>query len=83
MSSPHGEVCREERRPGRGYVVTAEPGHEVDVRLAGIAGDQFMAQTQTATLVGKTSDLPQRRPDRGEEITLMPSEWGGATGRAR
>ena len=60
------------------YIATAEPGHKVDVRLAGIAGDQFMSRTQTAILIGKTSDLPERRPDRGEEFTLMPSEWGGA-----
>jgi cell filamentation protein len=58
------------------YIATAEPGHKVDVRLAGIAGDEFMARTQTAILIGKTSDLPQRRPDRGEEFTLIPSEWG-------
>jgi cell filamentation protein len=60
------------------YIATAEPGHEVDVRLAGIAGDQFMARTQTAILIGKTSDLPQRRPDQGQEFSLMPSEWCGA-----
>jgi cell filamentation protein, protein adenylyltransferase len=60
------------------YIATAEPGHKVDVRLAGIAGDQFMARTDTAILIGKTSDLPQQRPDRGEEFTLTPSEWSEA-----
>jgi len=57
------------------YIATAEPGHKVDVRPAGVAGDQFLARTQTAILIGKTSDLPQPRPDQGEEFTLMPSDW--------
>jgi len=43
------------------YIATAEPGHPVDVESAGIAGDQFMARTQTAILIGKTSDLPRAR----------------------
>ncbi len=60
------------------YIATAEPGRRVDVWLAGIAGDQFMARTQTAILIGKTSDLPEPRPDRGEEFTLTPSEWSEA-----
>jgi cell filamentation protein len=59
------------------YIATAEPGHKVDVRLAGISGDRFMARTPAVILIGKTSDLPQRRPDQGQEFTLMPSEWGG------
>jgi cell filamentation protein len=57
------------------YIATAEPGHKVEVQLAGIAGDQFMARTQHAILIGKTSDLPQRRPDQGQEFTLIPSKW--------
>jgi cell filamentation protein len=60
------------------YIATAEPGHKVDVRLAGVAGHQFMARTKTAILIGKTSDLPQRQPDPSEEFTLTPSEWGEA-----
>ena len=60
------------------YIATAEPGHKVDVWLAGIAGDQFMARTQTAILIGKTSDLPEHRPDRGEKFALTPSEWSEA-----
>ncbi len=60
------------------YIATAEPGHKVNVRLAGVAGDQFMARTKTAILIGKTSDLPQRQPDPSEEFTLTPSEWGEA-----
>jgi len=58
-----------------GYIATAEPGHKVDVRLAGVAGDQFMARTQTAILIGKASDLPEQRPAQGQEFTLLPTEW--------
>jgi cell filamentation protein len=57
------------------YIATAEPGHKVAARLAGIAGDQFMARTQTAILIGTTCDLPERRPDRGQEFSFVPSEW--------
>jgi cell filamentation protein len=57
------------------YIATAEPGHKVDVRLAGVAGDQFMARTQTAVLIGKASDLPEQRPAQGQEFTLLPTEW--------
>lgn len=60
------------------YIATTEPRHKVNVQLAGIAGDQFMARTQTAILIGKTSDLPQQRPDQGQEFTLIPSDWGEA-----
>jgi cell filamentation protein len=58
------------------YIATAEPGHKVDVRLAGVAGDQFMAHTQTAILIGKTSDLPKRRSEQGREFALLPTSWG-------
>jgi cell filamentation protein len=58
------------------YIATAEPGHKVGMQLAGIAGDQFMGRTQTTILIGKTSDLPQQRPDQGQEFTLIPTEWG-------
>lgn len=57
------------------YIATMEPGHKVSVRLAGVAGDQFMARTQTAILIGKTSDLPEPRPKRGHEFTLQPTPW--------
>lgn len=58
------------------YVATAEPGHKVDVRLAGVAGAQFMARTQAAILIGKASDLPEHRPAPGQEFTFVPTEWG-------
>jgi cell filamentation protein len=57
------------------YIATTEPGHRVDVQLAGIAGAQFMARTRTDILIGKTSDLPDPRPAQGQEFTLLPTEW--------
>jgi cell filamentation protein len=60
------------------YLATVEPGHQVDVRLAGVAGDQFMARTHAAILIGKTSDLPERRPEHGREFALLPTSWGEA-----
>jgi cell filamentation protein len=57
------------------YIATAEPGHNVEVKFVGIAGDQFMARTETAILIGKTSDLPARF-DKSEDFTLVPTEWG-------
>jgi cell filamentation protein len=58
------------------YIAIAEPGHPVDVVLAGVAGDQFMARTTHQILFGKTSDLPQPRPESGQKFTLHPSAWG-------
>lgn len=58
------------------YIATTEPNHQVQVTLAGIAGEQFMARTQTAILIGKTRDLPKRRLEQGQEFTLVPSAWG-------
>jgi len=57
------------------YVATAEPGHKVEVTMAGIAGEQFMARTATAILIGQTSDLSEPRPERGETFTLDPTAW--------
>jgi hypothetical protein len=37
------------------YIATAEPGHKVgNLRLAGVAGEQFMARTKTIILIGQT-----------------------------
>jgi cell filamentation protein len=57
------------------YVATAEPGHKVEVTMAGIAGEQFMVRTATAILIGQTSDLPEPRPERGETFTFEPTPW--------
>jgi len=57
------------------YVATMEPGDPVEVTLAGIAGEHFMARTGADILVGKTSDLPNPRPERGELLRVEPSRW--------
>jgi cell filamentation protein len=57
------------------YVATAEPKHKVEVTMAGIAGEQFMARTATAILIGQTSDLPEPHPERGEIFTFEPASW--------
>ncbi|MFN7921954.1 MAG: Fic family protein [Bryobacteraceae bacterium] len=56
------------------YIATTEPGHRVDVRLAGVAGDQFMSITRTAILIGKKSDLPAP-VEQGRDFTLDPTAW--------
>ncbi len=57
------------------YIATTEPSHKVDLRLAGVAGEQFMARTKTAILIGQTRDLPQPPPERGQDFTLAPTSW--------
>lgn len=59
------------------YLATAEPGHAVEVVMAGVAGDQFMARTATEILIGRVSDLPKPRPQRGDTFTLEPTAWRG------
>ncbi len=34
-----------------------------------------MARTKTAILIGQSRDLPEPRPERGQEFTLDPSSW--------
>jgi cell filamentation protein len=58
------------------YIATAEPGHKVEVTMAGVAGEQFMARTTADILIGQTSDSPTPRPSRGETFTLEPTSWG-------
>jgi hypothetical protein len=55
------------------YIATAEPGHKVEVTMAGIAGAQFMARMTTEILIGQACDLPMPRPSRGETFTLEPT----------
>ena len=57
------------------YIATTETGHKVDVRLAGIAGEQFMARTKTAILIGQTRDLSDPPPARGQDFTLAATSW--------
>jgi cell filamentation protein len=55
------------------YVATTEPGHEVELTLAGVAGAHFMGRTSSQILIGKTVDLPEPRPQRHETFTIVPS----------
>jgi cell filamentation protein len=55
------------------YVATLAPGHAVNLVFAGVAGEQFMARTQTAILFGKVADLPQPCPERGQALTVTPA----------
>ncbi len=57
------------------HLATAEPGQRVEVTMAGVAGDQFMARTTTDIVFGQVSDLPTPRPGRGDVFTLQPSPW--------
>jgi cell filamentation protein len=57
------------------YIATTEPSHEVAVRLAGVAGDQFMARTKTAILIGQSRDLPEPRPGSGQDFTFASTSW--------
>jgi cell filamentation protein len=54
------------------YLATTEPGHQVTLTMAGIAGEHFLARTSSEILIGKTSDLPSPRPERGETFTITP-----------
>jgi cell filamentation protein len=53
------------------YIATVEPGYPVELTMVGIARDQFMAHTGSQILLGKTSDLPEPRPERGEAFTFV------------
>jgi cell filamentation protein len=57
------------------YVATLAPGHTVDLVLAGVRGDQFMARTQAEILFGRTADLPEPRPERGETFTVTAAPY--------
>lgn len=57
---------RQEYRWNDHYVATLDPGHAVELTMAGSAGDQFMARTGAEILIGQTSDLPSPMPARGE-----------------
>jgi cell filamentation protein len=56
------------------YVATIGPGHTIELVLAGVAGNQFMARTVSKILFGLVSDLPDPRPQRDQTFTLtVPS----------
>jgi len=58
------------------YIATAEPGHKMEVTMAGIAGEQFMGRTITAILIGQTSDLPKPHPGKADTFIFEPTSWG-------
>ena len=55
------------------YVATLAPGHSVKLVLAGVAGDRFMARTQSEILFGQTADLPRPPPEPGQTFTITPT----------
>ena len=57
------------------YMATLTPGLPVDLVFAGVAGDQFMARTETDILFGKVSDLPKPPPERGQSITVTAKPY--------
>lgn len=56
------------------YIATMQPGHRVEVTMAGMAGKHFMARTGAEILIGKTADLPDPHPERGATFTFAASE---------
>jgi cell filamentation protein len=52
------------------YIATMQPGHRVEVTMAGMAGEHFMARTGAEILIGKTADLPDPHPARGATFTF-------------
>jgi cell filamentation protein len=57
------------------YIATAEPGYSVELTFAEIAGAQFMGDTSFGIIIGRSADLPDPPPSRGEVFTLKPRAW--------
>jgi cell filamentation protein len=57
------------------YIAAAEPGHRVELVLAGVAGEQFMGRTSNAIIIGRSDDLPSPAPASGKSFTLKPRAW--------
>lgn len=53
------------------YIATAEPGHPIELVLVGTAGEQFMGRAPDSIIVGRTADLPEPTPARGETFVLF------------
>jgi cell filamentation protein len=62
------------------YIATTEPGHSVEVTMVSIAGEHFMARTESQILIGNTSDLPNPGPGKGQTFTLTAAERTAARG---
>lgn len=52
------------------YIATLQPGYTVEVVLAGISGEQFMARTNNQILFGRTCDLPEPFPETGQTFKV-------------
>lgn len=57
------------------YIATAEPGHRIELTMAGIADEQFMGRTASSIIIGQTSNLPTPHPARGERFVLEGTSW--------
>jgi cell filamentation protein len=56
-------------------LATTQPGHTVELTIAGIADGHFMARTSGEILIGQVTVLPDNQPERGDTFTLTPGEW--------
>jgi len=65
------------------YLATIEPGHRLELTMAGMAGEHFLARTRSEILVGNTSDLPAARPERGENFVLEAKDLTKEVGDGR
>jgi cell filamentation protein len=52
------------------YLAAIEPGHRIELTMAGVSGKHFLARTNTEVLVGNTADLPAPRPASGDRFVL-------------
>jgi cell filamentation protein len=58
------------------YIAAAEPGYSVELKLSAIAGGQFRGDdVSSAIIVGRSADLPEPPPSRGEVFILRPRAW--------
>jgi cell filamentation protein len=58
------------------YIAAAEPGYSVELKLSDIAGAQFRGDDMSsAIIVGRSADLPEPPPSRGEVFILRPRAW--------
>jgi cell filamentation protein len=55
------------------YIATVEPGHRVELTMAGVAGEHFMARTRMEIIVGLAADLPRPWPATGESFAFEAS----------
>lgn len=59
------------------YVATLAPGYPVELVLAGVAGEPFMARTSSKILFGKTAHSPEPAPARGETFVVTATRYPG------